>query len=145
MSRLHLILYALVLTVAAWLIGSNRAYDKGHAAGKLEVQAARDSQAVQQLGGMLSAHGDLVKNANLASSKLRLATATRSRDEQQFLKGFEDAIKKTAPDRAGCVFDAGLMQQLDTAHKRATDAATGISGSHVGAVPSTTSNAGGKR
>ena len=145
MNRLTIVLCAVLLTLAGWLLGDMRGYARGVAAGKLQCQAAHDSQAVGELTELITANKTLAAEANQASSRLRLAAAERQKAEQKFLKGFDDALRKTSVDRAGCVFDAGVMQQLNEAKQRAAAAAAGVPGRADAAVPSAGGASGGQR
>ena len=145
MSRLTFVLCAVLLALAGWLFGDMRGYSRGLDAGKLQCQAAHDSKTVGELKELITANKTLATEANQASSRLRLAAAERQKAEQKFLKGFDDALRKTSVDRAGCVFDPGVMQQLNEAKQRATAAAAGVSGRPHAAVPAANSGSGSQR
>ena len=147
MSRAAEIIDAVLLTalcaIGGWLLGDWTGYRKGKAAGELLQKAQADAQAVQQLTALLSGTRDLITNANAASTRLRSDIAQRGQAEQLFFKDFSHALSQTAPGRAGCVFDAGVMQRLEAARQRASDSATaGLSGSTAAAVPGAPATAG---
>ena len=145
MSRFTLFLCALVLTLGGWQLGSWRGYSNGFAEGKLTVQAAHDNKAVGDLTHLISSGKALVAEANKTSVQLRADAAKRQQVDQQFLKGFDDALLKTADSRHGCVFEPSLMRQLGDARQRAADAATGLPGSAGAAVRPSSRDTGGKR
>ena len=145
MSRVTLLLCAVVLALGGWLLGDWRGYRRGVAAGELRSQAAHDSKAVGDLTNLITSGRALVTEANKASSQLRVDTAKRRQVDQQFLKGFDDALLKTADGRSGCVFEPSLMRQLGDAKQRAADAAAGVPGSAGAAVRPASGDAGGKR
>lgn len=145
MSRITMAVYALLLALCGLLIGVWWGHAKGLAEGELRCQAAHDSKAVGDLTKLITSSQALVADANQASSQLRAAAAKRRQVDQQFLKGFDDALLKTADGRSGCVFEPGLMQQLGEAKQRAADAAAGVPGSAGAAVRPASGNNGSKR
>lgn len=145
MSRLTMAVYALLLALSGLLAGIWWGHAKGLAEGELSCQAAHDSKAVGDLTRLITSSQALVADANHASSQLRVAAAKRRQVDQQFLKGFDDALLKTADTRSGCVFEPGLMQQLGEAKQRASNAAAGVPGSAGAAVRPTSGHTGSKR
>jgi hypothetical protein len=145
MSRLTMAVYAVLLALFGLLMGCWWGYSKGLAAGELRCQAAHDKKAVGDLTELITSSQALVAEANQASSQLRVAAAKRRLVDQQFLKGFDDALLKTADTRSGCVFEPGLMQQLGEAKQRASNAAAGVPGSAGAAVHPASGHTGSKR
>ncbi len=128
-NRIMLILSAVVgLGVAlfvAYQLGASTAYTLGYAQGE---SAAKDKCQQAQLDSLTavidSAHG-LTAAANTASQELGKTISARKQADAKATKEIRDALASTAPLRAGCVFDAGVMQQLDNARDRAAEAAAG--------------------
>lgn len=128
MSRAVIALAGLLLAAAAGLGGYGYGLNQGQA---LE-QGRQSGQALQALGTQLAAHADLVKRSGAASRSLRAAVAQLEKANTQTTMEIADALANTAPDRADCVFPAGVMRGLADARDRA--AATTASGIH-GALP----------
>lgn len=135
MSRVTLAIAAVALALLSWTLGTANGYRQGHKAGQLKVQAETNGKAVDELQKLLAGTGRLITRANAASTELRNATAARQRADEQLLKDFDHVLKKSAAGRAGCVFDADSMRQLEAARQRASSAAAGISGRDAAAVP----------
>jgi len=124
------IVIALVAMVAlgialavSWLLGSSTAYDLGYAEGK--AAAAKECQQAQldALEGVIDSTKGLIADANTASQELGKTISARRQADAQTTKEIHHALATTASERAGCVFDAGVMQQLDNARSRAAEAA----------------------
>ncbi|MFT4190856.1 MAG: hypothetical protein QM617_04935 [Comamonas sp.] len=130
MSRSTLAL-GLLLAVLAAAVGG---YAYGLLQGRAKATAAQNAQTVQALQGLLTQHQDLTQRAGQASTALRTATAAWNGRVRQTTQELRDALAPTADSRAGCLFDAGVMRQLDAARASAgAAAASGI----AGAVPAT--------
>lgn len=115
-------LVALCIALAAtWLLGSSTGYDLGHAAAVQQCQQAQLG-AVQQV---IDSTKGLTAAANAASQALGQTISARQQADARTTKEIRDALATTAPQRADCVFDAGVMQQLDAARHRAAQAAAG--------------------
>ena len=145
MSRLAEFIAALLLTalcaLCGWLLGDWTGYRKGVSAGEQAQKAKVDAQSVLQLKALLDGSQRLITEANASSAQLRTDIAQRGQAEQAFIKDFSHALSTTAPGRAGCVFDAGVMQRLEAARQRASDsAAAGVSGRTAATVPAATSS-----
>ena len=119
MTRSTIALSLLVAGLAAVALG----YGWGHSDGKAAAKAASDADTVQQLRTTLQASDDLAKRSAQASSSIRLATARLEQAQTQNLKDFRDELLATAPDRAGCVFPAGVMRGISAARDQAGAAA----------------------
>ncbi len=114
-----------IALVVTWFLGSSSAYDLGHAEGQAAAaQQCQQAQlsALQQV--IDSTHG-LTAAANAASQALGQTISARQQADARTTKEIRDALATTAPQRADCVFDAGVMQQLDAARHRAAQAAAG--------------------
>lgn len=146
MSRVTLTVAGALLAMLAGLIGHWYGYGKGSAAGALQTQARHDAQAVKDLAQLLENNHRLIDDANTASQRLRAATRQISQSNTQFMKDFNDALTTTAAARAGCVFDAGVLQQLEAARQRAAAAAAaGLARGDAATVPAATGAAGSQR
>lgn len=117
-----LVVLCIALAVS-WLLGSSTAYDLGYAEGK--AAAAKECQQAQldALEGVIDSTKGLIADANNASQELGKTISARRQADAQTTKEIRHALATTAPERAGCVFDAGVMQQLDNARSRAAEAA----------------------
>ncbi|WP_312679856.1 hypothetical protein [Stutzerimonas nitrititolerans] len=114
-----------IALVVAWLLGSSTGYDLGHAEG--QAAAAKQCQK-DQLGALrqvIDSTKNLTAAANTASQKLSKTISARQQADARTTKEIRDALATTAPQRVDCVFDAGVMQQLDAARHRAAQAAAG--------------------
>lgn len=135
MSRAGIALAGLVVA----LVCAAGGYGFGIADGKAKAVATSNAETVLQLRDTLGAHVDLVKQSNRASVAMRVATAERQAQDAKTSEDFREALKKTAGDRAGCVFPADVVRQLSDAHARAASAAArGVRG----ALPAADAGAG---
>lgn len=110
--------------------GERIGYDKGLAAGRLECQ----QDTIDELTVLITSSQYLVEQANATSMQLAKTISARQQADAQSTREIRNALTVTAGDRAGCVFDAGVMQQLDTARHRAAEAAAGGLGSAMPAA-----------
>ena len=92
--------------------------------GKRLEQKNQASTTVTQLQAALQGHADLVRRSSEASQAIRQATARLRATQGKTYKEITDELQATAPDRAGCVFPAGVMRGISAARDRAEDAAT---------------------
>jgi len=117
----------LIGAVAAFVIDvKNNAYNSGYAAAESKY---KDDQ-IDQLNALISSAKDLAQQANKASQELGKTISDRKQADAKTTKEIRDALAATSSTRAGCVFDAGVMQQLTTARQRAAEAAaSGVRGS----------------
>lgn len=118
-----------VVLFVVYQLGASNAYDLGYAEGK---SAAKDTCQTAQLGALqavIDSTVSLTVAANTASQELGKTISARKQADANTTKEIRDALAFTAPQRAGCVFDASVMQQLDIARRRAAEAAaSGIRG-----------------
>ena len=112
-----------IALAVTWLLAASTNYNLGYAEG----QAAAAKQCQQAQLGALQAVIDstvgLTAAANTASQALGKTISDRKQADAKATKEIRDALASTAPQRAGCVFDAGVMQQLEDARSRAAEAA----------------------
>jgi len=126
-NRIAIALAALLVLgpvlAATWLLASKTAYNLGYAEG--QAAAAQSCQQAQlgALHNVIDSTKGLTAAANAASQALGQAISARRQADARTTKEIRDALATTAPQRAGCVFDAGVMQQLDDARRRAAEAA----------------------
>lgn len=110
--------------------GEQIGYEQGLAAGRAECQ----QDTIDELTVLITSSQYLVGQANTASMQLAKAISDRQQADTQSTREIRNALTATAGDRAGCVFDAGVMQQLDSARHRAAEAAAGGIGSAMPAA-----------
>lgn len=126
-NRIVLIISAVaglgIALFAAYQLGASNAYALGYSKGE---SAAKDQCQKAQLGALqevIDSTAGLTTAANTASQELGKTISARKQADAKATKEIRDALASTAPERAGCVFDAGVMQQLDNARGRAAEAA----------------------
>ena len=130
----------LLLAVATGIGGYGYGLDQGKALEK----GRQDAQILDSINNQLTAHADLVKRSGAASRGMRAAVAQLEKANTQTTTEMADALTTTAPDRADCVFPAGVMRGLDEARTRAaTAAASGIRSALPAAAAVPTGPAGG--
>ncbi|MDO5940624.1 hypothetical protein [Burkholderia cepacia] len=101
------------------------------------AQHARASdKTISELGALLEANQDLIRDSQDASRKMREALTQRAAQDQKSTKELRDALAKTARSRADCRFDADSMRLIQAARDRAAATAAG---GVLGAVPATAS------
>ena len=128
MTRAAIALLA-VLTALAGVLGG---YWWGRTDGAAVAKARQAAQVVADMEQLLDKHAGLAAQSNAASAALRKAAAHRGEVDRRTTKELKDALAKNVGDRAGCRFDAGVMQHLEAARERAGRAAAG---GGDGAVP----------
>lgn len=106
-------------------------YDRGFAAARNACQQAD----LTRLQAVIDSTQSLTQAANVASQKLGQTISARQQADDKTTREIRYALAATAGSRAGCVFDAGVMRQLDAARQRATAAAAGGLGNAVPAAP----------
>lgn len=111
------------LTAALWYILDD-AYSEGLAAGRLECSKEKTQQAADALNQFIAGAKELTAQANQASTLLSQQIDARQLADEKSTEAIREALKKNAASRAGCKFDAGVMQELDGARERAATAAS---------------------
>lgn len=96
-------------------------YDRGHAAASNECHQAD----LANLQAVIASTRGLTEAAHAASQQLGQTISARQQADAKTTREIRDALAITAGSRAGCVFDAGVMQQLAAARDRAAAAAAG--------------------
>ena len=141
MSNAATVAVAGLLLAGATGIGG---YGYGLDQGKALEKGRQDAQILDSINNQLTAHADLVKRSGAASRGMRAAVAQLEKANTQTTTEMADALTTTAPDRADCVFPAGVMRSLDEARTRAAAAAaSGIRGAVPAAAAVPTGPAGG--
>lgn len=112
-----------IALAVTWLLAASTAYDLGYAEGKAAAAEACQQAQLDALEGVIDSTKGLIADANNASQELGKTISARRQADAQTTKEIRHALATTAPERAGCVFDAGVMQQLDNARSRAAEAA----------------------
>ena len=131
----------LALVVAAGAAGAAGVV-WGTTQGRAQARAEHDAATLQQLGQVLQGHQAYVERAQAASRRMRAAAAQRAQADTRSNQELRDALIESAGVRAGCVFPAGVMQQLEDARDRAAQAAaSGL----LGALPGPAAGAAGQR
>ena len=137
-NRIVLILSAVaglgIALFVAYQLGANNAYALGYAEGGSAAKDQCQTAQLDALQDVIDSTAGLTSAANTASQELGKTISARKQADAKATKEIRDALASTAPERAGCVFDAGVMQQLDNARGRAAEAAAG---GIRGAVPAT--------
>lgn len=118
---------------ATWLLGSSTGYQLGFAEGQAKSQSSCHSAQLQELHAVLATTASLTAAANTASQALGQTISARQQADAKTTREIRNALNSTASQRAGCLFDADSMRQLDAARERAATAASGGIG---GPVPS---------
>ena len=128
----------LLLAAAAGIGGYGYGLDQGKALEK----GRQDAKALETITDQIAAHADLVKRSGAASKGMRAAVAQLEKANTQTTTEIADALTTTAPERADCVFPAGVMRGLEAARERAAQAAAG---GVIGALPGAAASATGQR
>lgn len=115
----------LLLALAAAFAGATGGFYFGVADGRARQAGEQAAETVQSLTDVIDAHKGLVADANAASRAMRQALAARAQADLKSTRELKDALARTASSRTGCVFDDGVMRQLDAARERAAAAAAG--------------------
>ncbi|WP_220814101.1 hypothetical protein [Pseudomonas paralcaligenes] len=127
MQRIAIAVFTLLALVGSsalsWLLGSSTAYDLGYAEGTAAAANQCQQAQLDALEGVIDSTRGLIADANAASQQLGKTISARRMADAQTTKEIRHALATTAPQRAGCVFDVGVMQQLADAHRRAAEAA----------------------
>lgn len=112
---LAVFIWTALVTVAAFFYGQHTQANSD--------TAKYNGETVSRLTDIITNSATLTADAAHASQAMRDIVNTRTSADMLTTKDLQDALAKNAPDRAGCRFDAGLMQQLTAASDRASKAA----------------------
>lgn len=122
----------LLLSIAvSWMAGRKLGQVEGSTSCTQQYQLEQIQEQDQILGQVKL----MASEAQKASLEISAIIHKRQAADERTTKTLRDTLNKTSNQRVICVFDADVMQQLDTARLRANTAAT--SGITV-AVPATT-------
>lgn len=111
------------LTAVIWYIRDD-AYSEGLAAGRLECSKEQTQQAADALNQFIAGAKQLTAQANQASTLLSQQIDARQLADEKSTEAIREALKKNAASRAGCRFDADVMQELTRAREQAATTAT---------------------
>lgn len=109
-----------ILAVMVLVVGG---YWYGAAQGSNAERTKHDAQTLTDLTNLVESHKTLVFQANTASQALQLAITARTEADARSTKELKNALRSTAGSRVGCVFDDGVLRQLEQARSRAAQAA----------------------
>lgn len=108
---------------SVWFIW-RQGYERGEADVRLEVANQKTQQAADSLNQFIDGARQLTAQANQASSLLAQQINARQQADEKSTEAIREALKKNAASRAGCRFDADVMQELAGARERAATAAS---------------------
>lgn len=124
-TRIFLALGAvLAVLLGAWRLLAyveQAGYDRGQADARQTCQQTN----LASLQAVIASTQGLTQAAHAASQQLGQTIDARQIADAKTTREIRDALATTASSRAGCVFDAGVMQQLAAARDRAAAAASG--------------------
>lgn len=128
-NRIVIAVFALLALASAsalsWQLASSTAYDLGYAEGQAAAAAQCQKAQLEALEGVIDSTKGLIADANTASQELGKTISARKQADARTTKEIRDALATTADQRAGCMFDDDVMQQLGDARDRAAEAAAG--------------------
>ncbi|MDO4725335.1 MAG: hypothetical protein Q4A97_11325 [Comamonadaceae bacterium] len=114
------------------LVGLCAVYALGYASGQSAARAAADRATVAAQASQLDEyraaareHAALIEASQAASARVRSAAEAIAQTNRRTTDELHQALAATAADRAGCRMDAGIVQQLEGARRRAAAAASG--------------------
>lgn len=129
----------IILTIAACValaLGGWRLFvyvdESGYERGRLTAQGECKQASLEGLTAVIDSAAGLTADAHSASKAINKSIADRQQADRQTTRDLRHALKLTAPDRAGCVYDADSMRHINTARDRAAEAVTSGLG---GAMP----------
>lgn len=129
MNRLLLsglaVVLALVLLFAAISKASHDGYRSGYADGQLAASEKCQHAQLESITAVIDSARGLTAAANEASQQLGRTISARQQADAKATKEIRHALALSVSQRADCVFDADVMQQLEAARDRAAQAAAG--------------------
>ncbi|VGA67046.1 hypothetical protein [Klebsiella pneumoniae] len=117
------LLWAALILGSVWFIW-HQGYERGEADVRLEVANQKTQQAADSLNQFIDGARQLTAQANQASTLLAQQINARQQADEKSTEAIREALKKNAASRAGCRFDADVMQELAGARERAATAAS---------------------
>ena len=117
------LLWGALMLGSVWFIW-HQGYERGEADVRLEVANQKTQQAADSLNQFIDGARQLTAQANQASSLLAQQINARQQADEKSTEAIREALKKNAARRAGCRFDADVMQELAGARERAATAAS---------------------
>lgn len=118
--NLRSVLSCLLFIALVWL----GAWSAGYSSGKAEAEADQHQSQVQDYRSLLDDSAAQLAQSQQASQALFGRLAGRSQYDEKVTKELRDVLAESAATRAACRFAADVMQQLDDARLRATQATT---------------------
>ncbi|MDF3841089.1 hypothetical protein P3W55_05125 [Pseudomonas citronellolis] len=115
----------LLLLLLSWAAAGTGGYLLGRSDGLAAATSQCQKAQLADLQAVIDSAKGLTASANEASQELGKTISDRKQADAKATKEIRDALKATAGQRTACVFDDGVMQQLEDARKRAADAAAG--------------------
>lgn len=106
----------------------------GRAEGEQLERGRQAQDKVIGLQELIDSHTQLISDAATVSAALRKSIDERTAADGRATRELRNALAKGAASRAGCVFDAGVVRQLDNARERAAAAAAGGAGAALPAA-----------
>ena len=123
MSKAKVIGLAVLLLLISWAAAAFGGYLLGRSDGSAAATSQCQKAQLSDLQAVIDSTKGLTASANEASQVLGKTISERQQADAKATKEIRDALKATASQRAACVFDDDVMQQLESARKRAADAA----------------------
>ncbi|HAV2045375.1 TPA: hypothetical protein JHJ56_003009 [Raoultella ornithinolytica] len=117
------LLWGALMLGSVWFIW-HQGYERGEADVRLEVANQKTQQAADSLNQFIDGARQLTAQANQASTLLAQQINARQQADEKSTEAIREALKKNAAIRAGCRFDADVMQELAGARERAATAAS---------------------
>lgn len=121
----------IILTIAACValaLGGWRLFvyvdESGYERGRLAAQGECKQASLDSLNAVIDTTASLTADAHSASKALTKSIANRKQADEQTTRDLRHALELTAPDRAGCVYDADSMRHINAARDRAAEAVT---------------------
>lgn len=94
----------------------------GYTKGKQSAEKQYLSQQIKQLQTVINDTKTATQKAQEASTHYERLVSAKAEADIKTTKEFYNALKTTKTTRTQCVFDDHIMQQLDIARRRASDA-----------------------
>ncbi|HEG4374008.1 MULTISPECIES: hypothetical protein [Klebsiella] len=117
------LLWGALILGSVWFIW-HQGYERGEADVRIEVANQKTQQAADSLNQFIDGARQLTAQANQASTLLAQQINARQQADEKSTEAIREALKKNASSRAGCRFDADVMQELAGARERAATAAS---------------------
>lgn len=117
-------LYRYLIPLVAFIAITIAVYFTGYEKGKSMAEKAYLNLQLSSIEQMLVKNTAQIKQAQEFNKNLELLLSNQNEQNLTTTKEIRDALKKTAASRVHCELPANVMQQLDTARRRAANATT---------------------